>query len=69
MITSEQQLAARNAAAGKWVKVKLGCWWPALRGGTGAMMCHVVEACDFNAGSSVTIESLIESGYRVEVVA
>ncbi len=68
MITSEQQLAARNAAEEKSVKVRYV--------GVQSGFAHIpptplfnVEEGDYARGSTVTLKTLLNLGLKVEVVA
>lgn len=72
MITSEQQLAARNATDGKWVKLKLHCTFPmatdAARMGINPKPLFNVVDGDYATGSTISLETCFRLGLRVEVV-
>jgi hypothetical protein len=67
MITKEAQLAARNAADGKAIKVKLLGIQPGVSHIPPAILWNVVEG-DYAVGSTITLKTAFRLGLRVEVV-
>lgn len=70
MIAEQDKRLAEHESANAskpWVLVRKRGYQPGCGSISGRMLFNVV-AGDYGAGSTVTIESLLHQGYRVEVV-
>lgn len=71
MITASDSTLAEHeaAAAGQpWVMVRKCGYQPGFAGGPGMMLYNVVGG-EYARHTTITLETLLKQGYRVEVVA
>ena len=67
MITAESQLAARNAADGKTIKVRYLDIQPGFAHLKPTPLFNVVEG-DYAVGSTITLKTAFRLGLKVEVI-
>lgn len=71
-MTQAQQIMAEpevDPAHKPWITVRIRGWQPGAGSVPGRMLFNVVAGEPSMVGSTVTIESLLKHGWRVEVIA